>query len=1140
MRSTLPLFFFCQFLTAIAQGGPLAGQAMIAEFLTKNVGGYEDKNHDTPDWIELVNPGTTDVNLAGWSLTDDATKPRLWTFPAVVMAPGARLVVFASGKNRINPADELHTNFKLSSDGGFLALVDSSGTLVHSFDGYPRQEGNVSFGILDSGSPSDGHSGWRYFTPSPKAAAGETPHIFSAAAIYDMQSTPAAPVAGDAITVTIRTSPEVVQGIPPSLSYQVMFNQEYQVNFADDGQHGDGAAGDGLWGAVIPAGASAGKMIRWRASLTSASVLSRWPINGNPNLPLPLFEGTVIGGNTAGQALPTYQIFEENYVFPVSTNQTGIDSDSGRRGAFFGNGVLHDNVLFRIKGTTSRYLLKRSHRVDFNPGREFQWSPDLPGQRELNLNSEYVDPSYLRQNQQLWMHRDSGKSGAPHFPVRLLMNGENWQLAFHTYPADSELMEILGLDPRGAIYKQVSELNGGYAEKKSRKWESSSDLAALVSGVSENNSSSNRSRYIHDNLNLPAVINYLAVARIAQEADDVWANMLVYRDSEGTGEWQPVPFDLNLSFGQLFYGFSYPYNTTIQATTDSNKSHPLYGSGSCRTNIGNPGQYNRLYDAIITNVETRNMLLRRIRTLTDRYLSTSAATSPLENNFNSLGATIAPYAVIDRARWGLPPDQGPYGLGQGISPAQGLATLKSSFLAPRRIHLNVTHSINNSNKTLGIGNNNKAGIPDTQIAAPVIHFGTIEAHPASGNQDQEFIKLTNPGSDAVDVSDWTVKGAAGSFKLRGGTVIVAGGSLFVSPDVVAFRARSVSPMANEERFVVGPYRGHLSAYGETLKLENAVGGLVSQIQIPADPSAPPLQLAVTEIMPSSVHTDNDINGDWWELTNNGNTPVDLVGLSWDDSRGRSGQAVFPSIVLAAGESAIILDESDASRAAAFRAVWNLPESVQIMTREDFGLDVFRGFGNGDSVTVYQPNGTLISRTDYSEFPIGSSLAWFRDGHPGGTSAPMQFGATSSSQNPADTGSPGFAAANPASLTVPYQIWAAANNLWSTDAEPDTDTDGDGRGNLSEYLFGGAPRVADAPPPASLQRAGGGLEWTHVRRADDPSLTFGYEASIDMIDWQPIDLSEISQIPDPQRHGFVRVTCQIPLGLAAKFFRVRGN
>ena len=369
-------------------------------------------------------------------------------------------------------------------------------------------------------------------------------------------------------------------------------------------------------------------------------------------------------------------------------------------------------------------------------------------------------------------------------------------------------------------------------------------------------------------------------------------------------------------------------------------------------------------------------------TLTDRYLTTSAATSPLEANFDTMGALIRADADIDRARWGLPPTTGgfvAYGLGPGISPAQGLATLKSSFLAVRRTHFYVTHSVNNTAKTLGIGNNNKAGIPDEQSAAPAIQFGAVEANPVSGNQDQEFIQLTNPGTAAVDVSDWTVRGSSGSFKMKGGTVIPAGGSLYVSPKVTAFRARTITPKKAENRFVVGPYSGHLSVYGETLRLENAAGGLVAQAVVPADPSAPPVKLAITEIMADSQHADPAINGDWWELTNTGTAGVELGGFSWDDNRLLSGQAVFPAVTLAAGESAIILDEDNATNAAAFRAAWNLSPDVKIFTHEDFRVTSFRGLGSADSVAVYLPDVSQVARVSYNSQVTGKTRAWFRNG-----------------------------------------------------------------------------------------------------------------------------------------------------------------
>lgn len=37
----------------------------IAEFLADNVGGLEDADDDTPDWIEIFNPGPLRVDLAG-------------------------------------------------------------------------------------------------------------------------------------------------------------------------------------------------------------------------------------------------------------------------------------------------------------------------------------------------------------------------------------------------------------------------------------------------------------------------------------------------------------------------------------------------------------------------------------------------------------------------------------------------------------------------------------------------------------------------------------------------------------------------------------------------------------------------------------------------------------------------------------------------------------------------------------------------------------------------------------------------------------------------------------------------------------------------------------------------------------------
>ncbi len=59
-----------------------------------------DEEGDTPDWIELFNPGPSEFDLSGYGLSDDASRPFRWVFTNAVIAARSFLVVYASGKNR--------------------------------------------------------------------------------------------------------------------------------------------------------------------------------------------------------------------------------------------------------------------------------------------------------------------------------------------------------------------------------------------------------------------------------------------------------------------------------------------------------------------------------------------------------------------------------------------------------------------------------------------------------------------------------------------------------------------------------------------------------------------------------------------------------------------------------------------------------------------------------------------------------------------------------------------------------------------------------------------------------------------------------------------------------------------------------
>jgi hypothetical protein len=131
----------------------LAGNPVITEFMAENAATLADDDGAFSDWIEIYNPDPTPLDLAGWHLTDNDGNLGKWTFPAVMLDPGAYLVVFASNQNRVVPGQPLHTNFRLDNDGEFLALVDPDGvTVTQSFTSdngeFPQQYADVSYGLV--------------------------------------------------------------------------------------------------------------------------------------------------------------------------------------------------------------------------------------------------------------------------------------------------------------------------------------------------------------------------------------------------------------------------------------------------------------------------------------------------------------------------------------------------------------------------------------------------------------------------------------------------------------------------------------------------------------------------------------------------------------------------------------------------------------------------------------------------------------------------------------------------------------------------------------------------------------------------------------------------------------------------------
>ena len=119
----------------------------ISEFVASN-SEFDDGDGNSSDWIEIHNRNVTSFDLSGYYLTDDVAQLQKWAFPAGTNLAGEEyFVVFASGNNTPDSAGHLHTNFSLSSNGEYLALVAPDGvTVIQEFSPtYPEQKTNASY-----------------------------------------------------------------------------------------------------------------------------------------------------------------------------------------------------------------------------------------------------------------------------------------------------------------------------------------------------------------------------------------------------------------------------------------------------------------------------------------------------------------------------------------------------------------------------------------------------------------------------------------------------------------------------------------------------------------------------------------------------------------------------------------------------------------------------------------------------------------------------------------------------------------------------------------------------------------------------------------------------------------------------------
>lgn len=102
---------------------------IINEICASNKTILADEDGDYSDWVEIYNSGSEAINLNGYALSDNSSKPFKWTFPDITIQPGEYMVVFCSGKSRTS-GEYLHTSFSLGSEKSEVLLTAPNGTIL--------------------------------------------------------------------------------------------------------------------------------------------------------------------------------------------------------------------------------------------------------------------------------------------------------------------------------------------------------------------------------------------------------------------------------------------------------------------------------------------------------------------------------------------------------------------------------------------------------------------------------------------------------------------------------------------------------------------------------------------------------------------------------------------------------------------------------------------------------------------------------------------------------------------------------------------------------------------------------------------------------------------------------------------------
>ncbi len=371
------------------------------------------------EFVELHNTGEKAISLEGWSLRSGVR----FNFPkATVPAHGYLVVaadasVFAARHPGIHPI-VAGWNGGLSNRGEIIRLEDADGKTIDSVSYADEGE----WAVRQRGLPHYQHQGWDWLAEhdgggkslelinptlsnrhgqnwaastveaGTPGAANSVLNPDTAPMILEVHHSPIVPSSTSRVQITTRLRDEQKTGLTAELFHRPDSAEVFRsALLLDDGTHGDGLPGDGLFGQSIPAYPD-GTVVEFYLRVRDEQNNSR----SFPAVSIPDEEPHAnllyqVDDSVKDNSLPLYQIImtprDRDYFLKMVRNSTGRFSDARMNATFVsrmsGREEIRYLVDIRNRGNGSRWKSPNNYRVDF--------PSDTPwhGVEKINLNAQY-------------------------------------------------------------------------------------------------------------------------------------------------------------------------------------------------------------------------------------------------------------------------------------------------------------------------------------------------------------------------------------------------------------------------------------------------------------------------------------------------------------------------------------------------------------------------------------------------------------------------------------------------------------------------------------------------------------------------------------------------------------------------------